>query len=127
MPTKAQLATDIMNIRALKSAPAPAPHEIADDARELARLTRMTKPALEALHAEYTTVSEDTALLAELVTEALQGHEFVVSACRETIRVEPAVAELCQQRHQASDRLSATLKAAGFTFNRGNATCFVTL
>lgn len=126
MATKSQLAAEIMQTRALKSAPELGPEALRRQAKEQRRLERLPKAELEALHTAYHHVSEDTAALVELVTEELDGTGVIISVSHGTVRVEQPIAEFNSARVAGFDATVRTLTAAGFRFDCGGCTCFIT-
>ncbi|WP_284576755.1 hypothetical protein [Streptomyces sp. 2P-4] len=123
--TKAELAAQIMQTRALRSAPPQSPEGIKRTAKEQRRLERLPKAELVALHAEYHHISDDTAALVELVTEALAGMNVIITVARGTVRVEQSIAEFGPARIAGFDATGRALREAGFSYDSGGCTCFI--
>ncbi|MFI0934616.1 hypothetical protein ACH4RG_23200 [Streptomyces sp. NPDC021019] len=129
MATKSQLAAEIMQTRSLRSVPvADAWTRAQQEKRQEKRrrqLERMPKAQLVALHAEYHHISDDTAALVEMVTEALNGRPAVISVSRGVVRVEQPIAEMNRARISGHDNTVRALEAAGFTVETGGCTCYI--
>ncbi|MFF3096780.1 hypothetical protein [Streptomyces cyaneofuscatus] len=129
MATKTQLAAEIIENRSLRSVPvADAWTQAQQEKRQQKlrrQLERMPKAELVALHAEYHHISDDTAALVEMVTEALNGRPAVISVSRGVVRVEQPTAEMNRARISGHDDTVRALGAAGFTFDTGGCTCFI--
>lgn len=113
MPSKAQLAAEIMENSALKN-PVAREEDAAYYAQKTRRLERMAKPDLVALHARTLTVTEDAQALADLVAEALQDQDVIISVSSGTVRVEQANTPDFATRVAGHDATKAALRAQGF-------------